>query len=131
MRHVITLTGLRAWGHHGVLESERAYGQHFIIDAKLTVDLPATLNDDVAKTVNYAQLANALKKDAETNPVNLIETLAQRLAKVALKTAGVLAQKVEITVHKPSAPIEAEFEDVSVTVKVKQSIRNSVTGKHV
>lgn len=121
MRHVIKLTGLKVWGYHGVLESERAYGQDFLIDATLWLELPGDLADDVANTVNYAELAQALKKDAEQNPVNLIETLAQRLAKRALDVAGSLARKVQITVHKPSAPIEASFTDVSVTVKIKQS----------
>lgn len=131
MRHIINLTGLKVWAYHGVLESERAYGQEFFIDAKLWLELPSNLNDDVSKTVNYAELADALKADAQSNPVNLIETLAQRLAATALKQAGLLARKVEITVHKPSAPIEADFKDVSVTVKIKQSPRNGMAGKHV
>lgn len=131
MRHIIKLTGLKVWGHHGVLESERINGQEFLIDATLWLELDSNLNDEVAKTVNYAELATALKNDAEQNPVNLIETLAQRLARVALNYASRLARKVEITVHKPSAPIDANFEDVSVTVKVKQSPRNGLAGKHV
>lgn len=130
MRHIIKLTGLKAWGNHGVLESERAYGQEFVIDATLWLELDSKLNDDVEKTVNYADLAIALKQNVGQNPVNLIETLAQRLAQVALKQAGRLARKVEITVHKPSAPIAAEFEDVSVTVKVKQSPRNGAEVTH-
>ncbi|MFM6979941.1 MAG: dihydroneopterin aldolase [Micrococcales bacterium] len=131
MRHVIRLTGLKVWGYHGVLESERAYGQDFFIDATLWLELPSNLNDEIAKTVNYAKLSDALKADAQANPVNLIETLAQRLASVALKTSGNLARKVEITVHKPNAPIDGQFTDVSVTVKVKQSPRNGTTGIHV
>lgn len=131
MRHKIKLTGLKVWGHHGVLESERINGQEFVIDVSLTLELPSSLNDDVARTVNYATLAEKIVADVSTKPVNLIETLAQRLAKVILKHAGILARQVEVTVHKPSAPIQAQFDDVSVTIKVKQSPRNGMEGRHV
>ena len=114
-RDRITLTGLEVFAHHGVLEFERRDGQRFVIDADLTVDLRAAANgDDLARTVNYAALAAALQQGAEREPVDLIETLAERLARIALDFAGV--EEARITVHKPEAPIEARFADVSVTV---------------
>lgn len=111
----IALTGLRVRGHHGVLPAERAQGQDFVVDAALTVDTRlAAASDDLADTVDYASLAQALAAVVAGEPVDLIETLAERLAAVCLGQPGVRA--VELTVHKPSAPIPLAFTDVSVTV---------------
>ncbi|GHD28021.1 dihydroneopterin aldolase [Nocardiopsis kunsanensis] len=111
----ITLRGLRAVGHHGVFDFERRQGQVFVVDAVLHVDTaPAAASDDVEDTVHYGELADRLVQVVTGEPVDLIETLAERLARVCL--AQELVERVELTVHKPSAPIEHEFEDVAVTV---------------
>ncbi|MEU7897277.1 dihydroneopterin aldolase [Nonomuraea sp. NPDC049152] len=111
----ITLKGLRARGRHGVLPAERELGQEFVIDATLFLDTrPAADTDDVTRTVHYGELAQDLTKIVEGEPVNLIETLAERLAELCLADEAV--QAAEITVHKPSAPIPLPFDDVAVTI---------------
>ena len=111
----ITLTGLRVRGWHGVLPEERRDGQDFVVDAVLHLDLrPAGASDDLARTVHYGELAEALAAVVAGDPVDLLETLAERLADVCL-TAGPV-ERVEVTVHKPDAPIPVPFTDVSVTV---------------
>jgi len=111
----IALTGLRVRGHHGVLPSERRAGQDFVVDVSLDLDLaPAALSDDVADTVDYGELAEALAAVIRGEPVNLLETLACRLSDICLADARVAAATV--TVHKPQAPIPLNFLDVSVTV---------------
>jgi dihydroneopterin aldolase len=111
----ITLSGLRARGHHGVYDFERERGQDFVIDAVLEVDLaPAARSDDVADTIHYGELAERLVEVVGGEPVNLIETLAARLAEVCLADPRVRAATV--TVHKPQAPIPHEFADVAVTI---------------
>ncbi|MFY7064456.1 dihydroneopterin aldolase [Nocardiopsis changdeensis] len=118
----IALRGLRARGHHGVFDFERREGQDFVVDAVLYLDLaPAAASDDVADTVHYGLLADRLVAIVTGEPVDLIETLAERLA--AECTADPRVRGVELTVHKPSAPIEHEFADVSVTV-----VRGAVPG---
>lgn len=112
----IVLSGLRVHGYHGVYASERAVGQDFIIDVTLQLDLNAAADsDNVADTVHYGELADALV-DAVANGqrVNLLETLADRLAAVCLEAKQVTA--CEVTVHKPQAPITHTFADVSVTI---------------
>ena len=112
----ITLTGLRVRGHHGVLPSERRAGQDFVVDVSLDLDLaPAASSDDVADTVDYGALAEALAAVISGEPVDLLETLAARLSAVCLADARVAAATV--TVHKPQAPIPLNFHDVSVTVR--------------
>ena len=112
----IALTGLRVRGHHGVLPSERRAGQDFVVDVSLDLDLaPAALSDDVADTVDYGELAEALAAVIRGEPVNLLETLASRLSDICLADARVAAATV--TVHKPQAPIQLNFLDVSVTVR--------------
>ena len=112
----ITLKGLRAYGHHGVFEFERVNGQNFVVDVVLEVDLaPAAGSDDVADTVHYGELADALVAIVAGEPVNLLETLAARLADACLADDRV--RHVTVTVHKPQAPIPHPFEDVSVTLR--------------
>jgi dihydroneopterin aldolase len=126
MRHQIKLTGLRVFGYHGVFDFERQNGQDFYIDCSVWIDgTKAALNDDLAKTVNYADLAKALVENAKSEPVDLLETLAQRLLDLVMNMGGGdatgMIQKAKITVHKPNAPIVYDFADVSVTVKAKRS----------
>ena len=116
MTDTITLKGLRAYGHHGVYDFERANGQNFVVDVVMELDLShAAASDDVADTVHYGELAERLVAIVTGLPVNLIETLADRLAAACLTDERVAAATV--TVHKPQAPIPHEFADVSVTLR--------------
>lgn len=116
MPGTITLTGLRVRGHHGVYDFERVQGQEFVVDATLEVELDeAVRTDDVADTVHYGQLADTLAGIVSGDPVNLIETLADRLASACLAYPRVVVATV--TVHKPQAPIGHEFGDVAVTIR--------------
>lgn len=118
----ITLTGLEVFAHHGVFDFEREQGQKFLIDAEVAVDLrAASAGDDLAQTVHYGELAGAILLAAKDDPVDLIETLAERVANVALGFAAV--REARITVHKPSAPIDATFGDVSVTIVRERTSR--------
>ena len=111
----VTLTGLRASAFHGVFEHERRTGQVFIIDVTVQVDLrAAAANDDLDQTIHYGELAEEVVAAVESDPVDLIETVAERIAQVVL--AHRAATLVEVTVHKPSAPITVPFADVSVTI---------------
>ena len=113
---LLSVTGIECYGHHGVFEFERINGQTFVIDAVLGVDLaPAAGSDDVADTVHYGELADALVAIVTGEPVNLLETLAARLVDACLADPRV--QHATVTVHKPQAPIPHPFEDVSVTLR--------------
>jgi dihydroneopterin aldolase len=111
----IRLTGLRVRGHHGVYDVERTEGQDFVVDVDLELNLAmAAATDDVTETVHYGELAGRLAEIVAGEPVNLIETLADRLVTVCLEDIRVVAATV--TVHKPQAPIAHEFADVAVTL---------------
>jgi 7,8-dihydroneopterin aldolase/epimerase/oxygenase len=111
----ITLTGVRVRAHHGVFEFEREQGQEFVIDVSVAVDLAAAASgDDLARTVHYGELAEAVVEAVRRDPVDLIETVAERVAGVALAYPAV--EEVEVTVHKPEAPVSVPFADVAVTI---------------
>jgi dihydropteroate synthase len=115
-RDRVELRGLRVTGRHGVYPHERAAGQDFVIDAALELDtVRAAATDDLAETVDYGALAQGLAAVVAGEPVNLIETLADRLVAVCLRDPRVAA--AEVTVHKPAAPIPLDFADVAVTVR--------------
>jgi dihydroneopterin aldolase len=112
----IRLTGLRVRGHHGVFDFERRDGQDFIVDADLELDTrPGAASDELTDTVNYGALAEALGAVIAGEPVNLLERLADRLVQACLDDPRV--QAATVTVHKPQAPIELAFTDVSVTIR--------------
>ena len=111
----IRLTGLRIFAHHGVLDFERENGQEFIVDLDIAVDLaPAAASDDVTKTIHYGELAEAVYAAVQADTVDLIETVAERVAAIALGYERAL--QVTVTIHKPAAPITVPFGDVSVTI---------------
>jgi 7,8-dihydroneopterin aldolase/epimerase/oxygenase len=111
----IGLHGLRATGHHGVYAEERASGQTFVVDVQLDVDTrAAAASDDVTDTVHYGELAQEVVAVVEGEPVNLLETLAARIADVCLRRP--LVGSVAVTVHKPEAPVGVAFDDVTVSI---------------
>jgi len=117
----IRLTGLRATAHHGVFEHERREGQLFVVDLIVRLPLaPAAAGDDLAATVHYGELAEAVVAAVESDPVDLIETVAERIAAVALGFPA--AHEVVVTVHKPNAPITVPFDDVSVTITRRRAL---------
>ncbi|MBK8461986.1 MAG: dihydroneopterin aldolase [Nigerium sp.] len=115
----MTLSGVSARGFHGVLASERRDGQTFVADAVLRVARTSTA-DDLDTTVDYGALALGLVAAIERDPVDLIETLAGRLADVCL--ASPLVEEATVTVHKPQAPIAVAFGDVAVTCTKRRQV---------
>ncbi|GAA3756331.1 dihydroneopterin aldolase [Salinactinospora qingdaonensis] len=112
----IALHGLRGYGFHGVFDHERQEGQEFVVDVVLSFDTRAAARtDDVRRTVDYGILSDQLIAVIEGARVDLIETLADRIATVCLDDPFV--REVEVTVHKPQAPIPHPFDDVTVTIQ--------------
>jgi dihydroneopterin aldolase len=115
MTDELALTGLECFAHHGVFDFEKREGQTFVVDLVLGLDTrSAAASDDLADTVNYGSLAADVKAAVERDPVDLIETVAQRIADVCL-----LDRRVEwarVTLHKPDAPIDATYSDVALTI---------------
>jgi dihydroneopterin aldolase len=113
---LIRITGVKAFGYHGVFETERASGQDFYVDIELEVDLTrASVSDDVKDTINYAEVTDMVVEEITTNPVSLIEKLAGRIAE-RIKVTFDQAARVTVTVHKPQAPVSAQVKDISVTI---------------
>ena len=112
----LTITGLECYAHHGVFEHERRDGQRFVIDLTLGVDAAAAArSDDLRDTVDYGSLVGQVQDAVESDPVDLIETVASRVAEVCLSDPRVAW--AQVTVHKPEAPITATFTDVALTIR--------------
>lgn len=111
----IELRGLTVRGHHGVFDVERRDGQDFVVDVVAWLDLaPAAASDDLAQTLHYGELAERVAAIVGGAPRDLIETVAGAVADDVLADARVTA--VEVTLHKPQAPIPLQFADVAVVV---------------
>lgn len=114
MTDTISLHGLREYGYHGVFDFEKEQGQEFVVDVDIHTSFAAAVaSDNVEKTVNYADVAAIAVEGIKEQRFDLIESLADYIAQRILKLDGVTG--VEVTVHKPQAPIQAEFADVRVT----------------
>jgi dihydroneopterin aldolase len=112
----ITLTGIRAFGRHGVYDHERRDGQEFVVDVTLYLSTArAAESDDVTDTVHYGEVAERVVELVGGEPLNLIEALAARIADDLLARGPV--RMVAVTVHKPQAPISVPFQDVAVTTR--------------
>ena len=112
----IQLTGLEAFAHHGALPHEREFGQRFVVDVVLGLDLSAAAaSDELADTVDYGRLAGDITAVVQGDPVDLIETVAGRVADLCLEDRRVT--EVEVTVHKPAAPLPVVAREVSVTLR--------------
>ncbi|MFG6493644.1 dihydroneopterin aldolase [Microbacterium sp. P03] len=111
----IAVSGIRARGFHGVYPDERRDGQDFVVDVVMDLDTRrAAETDDVLDTVHYGEVTEAVAAVVSGDPVDLIETLAARIAIAVL--AFQLVEAVTVTVHKPDAPIPVPFADVTVTI---------------
>ena len=109
----ITLSGIAAFGHHGVFAHERVDGQRFVVDLECSVHRPAA-GDALATTVDYGALAQGVADEITGAPVDLIETLAERIASRCL--ADPMIRRVLVRVHKPQAPMPVDVADVCVTI---------------
>jgi dihydroneopterin aldolase len=112
----IKVTGIKAFGYHGVLPHEATQGQDFIVDLVVTLDLRAvSLSDDLQETINYADLAQIAHDNIVGERVQLIERLAGKIAEEIFSAYSQITS-VSVTVHKPHAPVTVDFEDISVTI---------------
>ncbi|MBM6979140.1 MAG: 2-amino-4-hydroxy-6-hydroxymethyldihydropteridine diphosphokinase [Actinomyces succiniciruminis] len=114
----IVLTGLSARGYHGLLPFERTEGQLFTADVTVFLGergtAVAAVTDSLDDAVNYVDIAREVVGVIEGEPVGLLETLAERISDAVLALPRVSA--VEVTVHKPQAPLDVAFDDVSVSI---------------
>jgi dihydroneopterin aldolase len=115
MSDELSVTGIECFAHHGVFDFERREGQVFVVDLVLGIDTrPAAASDDLVDTVNYGTLVADVKAAVERDPVDLIETVAQRITDVCLLDTRV--EWARVTLHKPDAPIDATYSDVALTI---------------
>lgn len=128
----IRLTRVTAIGYHGVFEHEKRDGQPFITDAVLHLDIgAAAATDDLSKTADYGAVAETIVAMVTGPAFDLIETLSVRMAERILEDFPVV-QAVEVTIHKPKAPIQVPFGDVSITVlRTREAAGTSVSGSAV
>jgi dihydroneopterin aldolase len=115
MTDELSVSGIECFAHHGVFDFERREGQTFVVDLVLGIDTrPAAASDDLADTVNYGTLVMDVKAAVESEPVDLIETVVQRIADTCLSDRRV--EWARVTLHKPDAPIDATYSDVALTI---------------
>jgi 7,8-dihydroneopterin aldolase/epimerase/oxygenase len=112
----VFVTGLAVHAYHGVMDHEATVGQTFRLDLVLDVDLSAaSRSDKLAHTVGYDQIVNVASLVFCTRRHRLVEAAAGAVAEAVLSRFPQVS-RVQVTVHKPHAPIAATFADVGVTI---------------
>ena len=112
----ITLKGIWGFGYHGVFEHEAKTGQDFFVDLDITLDLSAaSRSDNLSDTIDYGALTDLVVAEITGERTELIERLAGRIAD-RIKANHPQISKIEVTVHKPKAPVASEVGDISVTI---------------
>jgi len=115
-KDTIKISGIKAFGFHGVFEEERKSGQDFIADIEFSYKTEdAIKTDDLAHAIDYGAIATLTKNIIEGEPRNLIEKVADEIAEKILKEFKVIS--VKVVLHKPHAPIDMKFTDISVSVE--------------
>ncbi|MDN4480157.1 2-amino-4-hydroxy-6-hydroxymethyldihydropteridine diphosphokinase [Demequina muriae] len=112
----IAVRGIRVSGYHGVNANEREDGQLFLADVVVHVNTrTAAVGDDLSRSVNYSEVADRTAEILAGSPFKLIEAVAEHIARELLEIEG--AECVDVTVHKPQAPLHVEFKDVTITIR--------------
>ncbi|WP_073996734.1 2-amino-4-hydroxy-6-hydroxymethyldihydropteridine diphosphokinase [Arcanobacterium urinimassiliense] len=125
----ITLKGVALAARHGVFAFEKARAQEFLVDISYQViTAGAIAADEIKQSISYADVAECARKIMGGESVNLIETLAHR---IALEVLNLGARQVKVTVHKPQAPLEIEFQDVYVEVERQAEILRPAPRRYV
>jgi dihydroneopterin aldolase len=102
----ILLEGMIFYGRHGTLPAERELGQPFVLDIELHLDLrSAGLADDLTRTVDYSEVHRRAKEIVEGPPVNLTETVAERVAAAVLEDHPTV-EAVRVKVTKPNVRLD-------------------------
>ncbi|MBU9722023.1 MULTISPECIES: dihydroneopterin aldolase [Bacillaceae] len=113
----IFLNGMAFYGYHGVFSEENKLGQRFFVDVILEMDTrPAGMTDDLSKTVNYAEVYGLVKDVMEGEPVNLVETLTEKIADATLTQFSIISA-VTVKVIKPNPPIPGHYDSVAVEIR--------------
>jgi len=113
----IELKGIEAFGYHGVFPEERKNGQVFYADILAELDLESASNsDDLNDTVDYGAIVDLVTEDIESDPCQLIEHLGGRIADRILFEFNKI-NRVAVTIHKPSAPVNGNVLDIAVTIE--------------
>lgn len=116
MSDQILLAGIRAFGYHGLFDFEAEEGQIFLVDLAISIDLTQASNSDsITDTVDYGVIAELVVEEIEGDRVILIERLAGKIGDRVLALDTKIS-KVDITVHKPQAPVKAELSDIAVKI---------------
>lgn len=112
----IYINGMEFYAYHGVFPEENRLGQLFTVDVVLHTDLrPAGESDDLTRTVNYAEAYNEIKAIMTGEPVQLVETLAERIAAVLLAQFPIV-RSARVKLHKPNPPIPGHLAGVAVEI---------------
>jgi dihydroneopterin aldolase len=116
MSDKISIKGIKGFGFHGVFDFEKRDGQDFFVDLEIEANLSAaSLSDNLADSIDYSLLTAIAKEAVEKLQFDLIERLAGFIADT-IKENFPAINRIAVTVHKPSAPVQESVTDIAVTI---------------
>ncbi|RSL29324.1 dihydroneopterin aldolase [Salibacterium salarium] len=113
----IYIKGMEFYAYHGVFPEENKLGQRFRVDLTLDVDLSeAAAEDNLEKSVNYAEAHQAVKDVIEGTTYKLVETVAEDIASNVLQQFSII-EEATVKVIKPDPPIAGHYDHVAIEIK--------------
>ena len=120
MKTFIQLDSLRFYAYHGEGEQERRVGNEYVVSLRLAVDLRRAMQtDDVADTVNYAVVFEAVRQEMAI-PSRLLEHVAGRIA-TRIFADFPIVKKVKLIVRKRNPPMGADCEEAAVSLSMARA----------
>jgi 7,8-dihydroneopterin aldolase/epimerase/oxygenase len=112
----IVLAGMAFEARHGVNDWEKQQAQRFEVDVELRLGTGADgASDELARTVDYRLVYGAVRGVVEGPSVDLIETLAESIARDVL-AADERIRKVIVRVRKPEVQLGGSLEYAGVEI---------------
>lgn len=113
----VSLAGITLYGYHGARPEERTLGQRFVVDVDLYADLrTAAATDALEATVNYSEVYRLVAEIVEGEPVNLLETLGERIIRSVIDRFPEI-EHARVRIAKPGVAIaDSVLREASVTI---------------
>jgi dihydroneopterin aldolase len=117
----IHLAGMAFQARHGVFDHEKVDPQRFEVDVELLIDLlPAGLEDDLERTLDYGRVYDTVRTIVESTTFNLIEALAEAIAHELLADFPPLTEVV-VRVRKPEVKLGGPLAYAGVEVRRRRT----------
>lgn len=101
--YTIGIRDMHLYAYHGVMPQENIVGNEYVVNCSVTYNAPSAIEDDLSKTVSYADLVTIIK-DSMDSRAHLLETVCRRVVTI-IKKRWSFIERGYIEIEKTTPPI--------------------------